>query len=68
MNESALFCTTFCVLKLLVCPFLFLFVCLHVYPELDSARLYNTESAAEGHAGGDWLHELLSRVYVLAVG
>lgn len=38
MNESALICTTFCVLKWLVCPL----VCLPVYPELLNVRLHHT--------------------------
>lgn len=67
MNESALFCTSFCVLKLLVCPF----VRLHVYPELPISTTrgwLQPEGRARGGDRGLQLYELLSGVYALAVG
>ena len=50
MNESALFCTTFCVLKWLVCPFLFV----SVYTQNSRVPVSTTQGwwQPDGHAGG----------------
>lgn len=50
MNESALFCTTFCVMKLLVCPFLFV----SVYTKNSTVPVSTTQGRwqPDGHAKG----------------
>lgn len=56
MNESALFCTIFCLLKLLVCPF----VCLNVYTEQYLSPPHGDGYSLEAVTEGTEVHSYMS--------